>query len=77
MIAKRQAIGPGLEQFAGGVFGNAKARRSVLGIHNHKLKAQAAPKTRQMIGQTIPARLADHVSKKSKAHIQIFLWMGI
>ena len=77
MIAKRQTIGPRLKQFAGRVFGNTKARRRVFGIHNHKFKIQLSPKTGQMIGQTIAARLANHVSKKSKAHIQIFLWTGI
>ena len=58
VVAQGQAVGPGLEQLAGGVFGDAKAGGGVLGVDDDELQAQtAAKKAKRMIDQSSEASI--------------------
>ena len=68
VIAERQAVGAGLEQFAGGVFADAEAAGGVLGVDGDEIQPESAAKVGQVIGNAGAAGAADDVAEESKAH---------
>jgi hypothetical protein len=68
MIAKRQAISASDKELLGNGAGEAETTRRIFGIHDRKIKAQAGLQARQMVQDSLPARLSDHISKKGYFH---------
>ena len=68
MIAKREAIGAGVEQLARGGLGDAIAGGGVLGVDDDELQTERAAKPRQVLGQALPTGPSDNVAKEGYAH---------
>ena len=68
VVAQGQAVGPGHEQLFRRILGDAEAAGGVLGIDHHEVELQLPLQAGQMIAQTVPAGLADNITKKSQSH---------
>jgi hypothetical protein len=68
MIAERQAVGAGVEQFSRGGLGDPKAGGRVLGVDDGEVQGEVAAQARQVFAQALAAGAADHVTEKSQSH---------
>jgi hypothetical protein len=68
MIAKRQAIGAGIEQLTRRILRQAEASRGIFRIDNDKFEFKLTLETRQVLCEGIASGAAHHITKKSKTH---------
>src|ERR1700731_4549118 len=69
MVAERDRVGAGIEEFLVDRFGDAEAAGGVLAIDDDEIEAEAGPKAGKMIGNGGAAGLPDHVADEENAQI--------
>src|SRR5438067_2212971 len=72
MIAERDRIDAGIDQFAINSFGNAEAAGGILAVGHHQIELPVADEIRQPLVNERTAAASDNVANKKDAHAHAF-----